>query len=151
MDQALLWGEVFHHFGQGRAHGVSADVYSYSQGEYENHEEDFGHRLSPSVNTDRGVSITIDQAQPIIRPFERSYANGCTAHYEAGAELVEQLKQGRTLIIEAVDKANSPTSLSLPLAGFAATYDGPAQNTPAPVRAQHEPTEADRKTRSQCK
>ena len=31
------------------------------------------------------------------------------------------------LAIEAVDAANSPISLGLPLAGFAAAYDGPAQ------------------------
>jgi invasion protein IalB len=103
----------------------------------------------PGVNTDHGVRIIIDQAQPIIRPFERCYAKmGCTAEYEAGAELVEQLKQGRMLTVEAVDKADTPISLSLPLAGFAAAYDGPAQSVPgAPVRAQHEPTEDERKRR----
>jgi invasion protein IalB len=83
--------------------------------------------LPTSVNTDQGARIAIDQAQPITRPFERCYTRGCNANYEAGAELVEQLRQGRTLTIEAVDTANSPISLSLPLAGFAAAYDGPAQ------------------------
>ena len=115
--------------------------------------------LPTSVNTDRGVRIAVDQAAPIMRPFEHCYAIGCTANYEAGAELVEQLKQGRTLAIEAIDTANSPISLSLPLAGFAAAYDGPAQTLAMPLfeaqpgllekelRAQQEPqkrTEADR-------
>ncbi len=118
--------------------------------------------LPNGVNTDRGVRITIDQAQPVIRPFERCYALGCNAKYEAGAELVEQLKEGRTLTIEAVDTANLLISRSLPLAGFAAAYDGLAQTPPMPLfeeqpgllekelRAQHEPqkgTEDDRKSR----
>jgi invasion protein IalB len=118
--------------------------------------------LPTGVNTDRSVRITVDQADPIVQPFERCYALGCSANHEVGAELVERLKQGRTLTIEAVDTADSPISLSLPLAGFAAAYDGPEQTPPMPqfeyqpgllekeLRAQHEPqkrTEDDRKAR----
>jgi hypothetical protein len=49
------------------------------------------------------------------------------ADYEAGTELIDKLKQGQTLVLEGVDAANSPISLSVPLAGFASAYDGPAQ------------------------
>jgi invasion protein IalB len=107
-----------------------------------------GVTLPTSVNTDRGVRIAVDQAQPIVRPFERCYVLGCNANYEAGAELVEQLKQGRTLTIEAVDTANSSISLSLPLAGFAAAYDGPAQ-TPAMPLFEAQPGQLEKELRAQ--
>ncbi len=114
--------------------------------------------IPTSVNTDRGVRITIDQAQPIARPFERCYAIGCVADYEAGAELVDQLKQGRTLTLDTVDTANSPVSLSLPLIGFAAAYDGPAQAPkvfelqPGKLQEElHARTEDDREARCKAK
>jgi invasion protein IalB len=120
--------------------------------------------LPTGVNTDRGVSIAIDQAQPISRPFGRCHANGCMADYEAGPELVDQLKRGRTLTVEAVDMPNSPIRRSMPLVGFAVAYDGPAQapklfeaqpgQLQKELRALQEPqkrTEDDRKARCEPK
>jgi hypothetical protein len=72
-----------------------------------------------------GARIIIDQGRAIERPYVNCFANGCMADYDAGAELVDQLKQGRMLVLEAIDKSNSPISLTLPLAGFDNAYDGP--------------------------
>ena len=83
--------------------------------------------LPTRVNLERGVSIIIDRGQVIERPYTDCFANGCMADYEAGAQLIDQLKQGRTLALEAVDRANSPISLTIPLIDFGAAYDGPAQ------------------------
>jgi invasion protein IalB len=83
--------------------------------------------LPTRVNRERGVRITIDQAQAIERPYVSCFANGCSADYDAGSELLDQLRQGRTLALAAVDKANSPISVTVPLAGFADAYDGPPQ------------------------
>jgi invasion protein IalB len=83
--------------------------------------------LPPRVNTERGVRIIIDQSEPIERPYAGCRANGCMAEYEAGAELVDQLKHGRILALEAVGNANSPISLTIPLVGFADAYDGASQ------------------------
>lgn len=83
--------------------------------------------LPTSVNTERSVRIIIDQGPPIERPYIQCFANGCMADYEAGTELVDQFKQGRTLTIEAVDANNLQISRNLPLAGFAVAYDGPGQ------------------------
>jgi hypothetical protein len=54
------------------------------------------------------------------------------AEYEVGQELIEQLKQGRDLKLEAVDKANSPINLTVPLVDFANAHDGPAQEPRVP-------------------
>jgi invasion protein IalB len=85
--------------------------------------------LPKSVNVDRGVRISIDQGQPIERPFTQCYPIGCIADYEAGPELIDQLKHGQMLVVEAVDATNAPVSRSLPLLHFGDAYDGP----PAPI------------------
>jgi invasion protein IalB len=79
------------------------------------------------VSRERGVRIIIDPDQAIERPYVNCFASGCMADYDAGAELVDQLKQGRTLALEAIDEANSPISLTVPLIDFASAYNGPAQ------------------------
>jgi invasion protein IalB len=83
--------------------------------------------LPPRLSRERGVRIIIDQDQPIERPYKLCFANGCAADYEAGAELIDRLKQGRTLDLEAFDKSGSAVSFSIPLADFANAYDGPPQ------------------------
>jgi invasion protein IalB len=85
--------------------------------------------LPARMSLERGVRITIGSGQPIERSYTGCFANGCRADYEAGPELVEQLKQARTLVIEARDKANSLISFAVPLADFTDVYDGPAQAT----------------------
>jgi invasion protein IalB len=81
--------------------------------------------LPPHVKREPGSGVAIDQAEPIIRPFGPCYANGCVADYEAGPELLDQLKHGQTLTLSGVDGDNSAIRLTLPLAGFAEAYDGP--------------------------
>lgn len=87
--------------------------------------------LPTRVNLERAVRIIIDQGQAIERPFIGCFASGCMADYAAGAELVDQLKQGKILVLEAIDKANSPISFTVPLVDFASAYDGPPQELKA--------------------
>jgi invasion protein IalB len=81
--------------------------------------------LPARVNLERAVRIIIDQRQAIERPYIGCFANGCMADYAAGTELVDQLKQGKKLVLEAMDKANSPIGFTVPLVDFASAYDGP--------------------------
>jgi invasion protein IalB len=79
-------------------------------------------------NAGGGVRLMIDQNLIGERPFARCFVNSCTAEYEAGAELIDQLKNGRLLVVEAVEDAgsiNPPISRSLPLLHFSDAYDGP--------------------------
>jgi Invasion associated locus B (IalB) protein len=85
--------------------------------------------LPPGVNREPGARIAIDQGEPVERPYMHCFANGCTAEYVAGSELVDQLRRGQSLSVGAIDKANSPINLTIPLAGFADAYDGPSQET----------------------
>jgi invasion protein IalB len=79
------------------------------------------------VSLEPGVRITVDQGSATERPFVNCFANGCFADYDAGTELVDQLKQGQTVAVQAVDRASSSVSLTVPLAGFDNAYDGPPQ------------------------
>jgi invasion protein IalB len=81
--------------------------------------------LPTGASMERGARISIDRSEPISRPIVRCDAHSCMAEHEAGAELVDQLKQGRTLVVEGVDTANSPIHLTIPLIDFASAYSGP--------------------------
>jgi invasion protein IalB len=83
--------------------------------------------LPPRVNPERGVRVIIGQGQPIERSFTNCFANGCMADYDAGPELVDQLKREHMLVVEATDRAGSPISRTVPLAGFADAYVGPSR------------------------
>jgi len=95
-------------------------------------------RVPASVDQTRGVRIGIDQDQSIERPYVHCDATACGAEVEAGAEMIDRLRHGRMLVLEAVDASNAPTRFELPLADFALAYDGPAQKPPAFRFVSHE-------------
>ena len=72
-----------------------------------------------------GVRIVIDDKTAMTAPYVACLSNnGCMADYKADAGLIDELKKGRTLAIQAFDKG-TPIVFTLPLAGFAKAYDGP--------------------------
>jgi hypothetical protein len=50
---------------------------------------------------------------------------------QAGAELVEQIKQAQTIVLEAVNRDGTPHAVVMSLAGFAEAYNGPPMPMPA--------------------
>ena len=73
-----------------------------------------------------GARIVIDETEAMTAPFVVCLPkNGCMADYKADADLVEKLKKGRSLAIQAFNKGK-PISFTLPLTGFAQAHDGPA-------------------------
>jgi invasion protein IalB len=87
--------------------------------------------LPPRIDPERPVRIAIDGNALASRTVSRCDALACRADHEAGLELVEQLKQGQTLVLEAVNRGATPHVVMISLAGFAAAYDGPPA-TPLP-------------------
>jgi len=72
-----------------------------------------------------GARVVIDEKEAMTAPYVVCLSkNGCMADYKADADLIEKLKKGRTLAIQAFDKGK-PISFTLPLTGFAKAYDGP--------------------------
>jgi len=72
-----------------------------------------------------GTRVIIDQEQPMTGPFFTCFSNGCMADYEATDDMVQKLKKGQTLTIQAINLAGSAISFPLPLADFAKAHDGP--------------------------
>jgi invasion protein IalB len=104
--------------------------------------------LPTSVAQQPGARITIDQGQPLARPYGRCNANGCMADYEAGAELVTLLKQGQVLVVEGIDSTNQPLTVRFPLTDFAQVYDGPSSEVRALFELRTSRSEEERKLRA---
>ena len=77
-----------------------------------------------------GARIVIDEQDAMTAPYVVCLPkNGCMADYKADGDLIEKLKKGRTLAIQAFEKGK-PINFTLPLTGFAKAYDGPASDPP---------------------
>src|SRR5262245_2641798 len=72
-----------------------------------------------------GTRVFVDNGQPMTAPYVICFNNGCMADYEASGELIGKLKNGRGLVIQAINGAGQPISLVVPLQDFAKAYDGP--------------------------
>ncbi len=72
-----------------------------------------------------GTRIIVDQGQPAQGPYVICFTNGCMADYEASADLINRLKKGQQLAVQAINSNGQPISLNLPLNDFAKAYDGP--------------------------
>jgi invasion protein IalB len=73
-----------------------------------------------------GARIVIDEKEAMTAPYVVCLPkNGCMADYKADGDLIEKLKTGQSLAIQAFDRGR-PISFTLPLTGFAKAYDGPA-------------------------
>ena len=72
-----------------------------------------------------GTRVIIDQNQPMTAPYVICFTNGCMADYEASAEMVDRMKKGKGLVVQAINGNGQPISVVLPLADFAKAYDGP--------------------------
>ena len=76
----------------------------------------------------RRARIVIDEKDAMTAPFVVCLPkNGCMADYKADTDLIEKLKKGQSLAIQAFEKGR-PMRFTLPLTGFAKAYDGPASN-----------------------
>jgi len=73
-----------------------------------------------------GARIVIDKKEAMTAPYIACLPrSGCMADYKADADLIEKLKKGQSLAIQAFDRGK-PISFTLPLTAFAEAYDGPA-------------------------
>jgi invasion protein IalB len=72
-----------------------------------------------------GTRVIIDQNQPMTAPYVICFTNGCMADYEVTTQMIEQMKKGHGLVVQAINASGQPISLVLPLTDFAKAYDGP--------------------------
>lgn len=72
-----------------------------------------------------GTRVIVDQNQPMTAPYVICFTNGCMADYEATEPMIQQMKKGKGLVVQAINANGQPLSLVLPLNDFAKAYDGP--------------------------
>jgi invasion protein IalB len=72
-----------------------------------------------------GTRVILDQNQPLTAPYVICFTNGCMADYDATADMIDKMKKGQGLAIQAINSTGQPISLVLPLNDFAKAYDGP--------------------------
>jgi invasion protein IalB len=72
-----------------------------------------------------GTRIIVDNNPPAQSPYVICFQNGCMSDYEATPELINNMKKGQNLIIQAISSNNQPVTLPLPLSDFAKAFDGP--------------------------
>ena len=72
-----------------------------------------------------GTRVIVDDGQPISAPYVTCIPNGCMADYEASQELIDHMKKGKGLALQAISGNGQPVSITLPLTEFAKAHDGP--------------------------
>ena len=72
-----------------------------------------------------GTRIIVDNNQPAQSAFWLCLQNGCMANYEMTPDLLNMMKKGQNLYVQAIQPNNQPITLPVPLGDFAKAYDGP--------------------------
>jgi invasion protein IalB len=72
-----------------------------------------------------GTRVIVDQNTPMQAPYKICFPVGCMSDYPANDDLVNKMKKGQQLTVQAINMQGSAVSLPLPLAEFAKAYDGP--------------------------
>jgi invasion protein IalB len=84
-----------------------------------------------------GTRMIIDQGQPATAQYSICFPVGCQSDYPITDDVIKQMKQGKTLTLQAINMQSAPISLPLPLTDFAKAYDGPPTD-PKVLEAQQQ-------------
>jgi invasion protein IalB len=71
-----------------------------------------------------GTRVIIDQGAALQGAYLMCLA-GCFSDYEANADMIDKLKKGQTLTIQAINPGGYQVSMNVPLLDFAKAYEGP--------------------------
>jgi invasion protein IalB len=72
-----------------------------------------------------GTRLIIDREDPQRSPYVICFTSGCMSDYDASSAMIDIMKRGQVLVVQAIDTAGAPLTVQLPLTDFAAAYDGP--------------------------
>ena len=87
--------------------------------------------LPYGVNLQYGTRLIVDQGEPTTAPFVTCLPpvvppGGCIADYDATADMINQMKKGQLLTVQAIHMNAQAMSPQLELKDFAKAFDGPA-------------------------
>jgi invasion protein IalB len=72
-----------------------------------------------------GTRVLIDQSQPMQAPYKICFPVGCMSDYPASDDLINKMKKGQQITVQAINLQGTAISLPLPLTDFAKAFDGP--------------------------
>jgi len=72
-----------------------------------------------------GTRVIIDQGQPVNEPYKICFPVGCMSDYPVTDDMINKMKKGKQITVQAINLQGTPISLPLPLTDFAKAYDGP--------------------------
>jgi invasion protein IalB len=86
--------------------------------------------LPYGVALQHGTRLIVDQGQPATSPFVTCLPpvvppGGCIADYEASADMINRMKKGQLLTVQAIHMNGQAMSPQMELKDFAKAYDGP--------------------------
>jgi invasion protein IalB len=86
--------------------------------------------LPYGVALQHGTRMIVDQGQPATAPFVTCLPpvvppGGCIADYDANADVINRMKKGQVLTVQAIHMNGQAMSPQLDLRDFAKAYDGP--------------------------
>jgi invasion protein IalB len=60
-----------------------------------------------------GTRVIIDQNQPMTAPYVICFTNGCMADYEATADMINKMKKGQGLVVQAINSTGQPRPMTV--------------------------------------
>jgi invasion protein IalB len=86
--------------------------------------------LPLGMQLQHGTRIIVDNNPPLQSPYVICFQNGCMSDYEATPDLINSMKKGQNLVVQAINSNGAPLTLPLPLqegttGSFGKAYDGP--------------------------
>jgi invasion protein IalB len=72
-----------------------------------------------------GVQIRVDEGEPVALKYTLCYGTSCQAETELTKELFESMRNGKQLVVAAVNLQKKAIGFPVPLVGLAKAYDGP--------------------------
>ncbi len=85
-----------------------------------------------------GIRIGVDAGQPVPGRYSICFPNGCFAEVPVTEAVVNTLKKGTNMTVQAQNQVGREVSFVVPLAGFAKGYDGPAVDPQVIAKQQEE-------------
>jgi invasion protein IalB len=87
--------------------------------------------LPYGVNLQYGTRLIVDQGDPATAPFVTCLPpvvppGGCIADYDATPDMINQMKKGQVLTVQAIHMNSQAMSPQLELKDFGKAFDGPA-------------------------
>ena len=73
-----------------------------------------------------GVRLSVDKTKIIAGKYDVCLPVGCYVDFESAADLIAQMKKGKTVFIDVQDPMGRPIGVSFPLEGFGTAFDGEA-------------------------